>query len=478
LNAALRQLYFGDGQFYELTPDDDDFQFDFDDSLFDAAAREILDNGGYTPDYLTTPTGSALINETNRAFTDAISKGLGEQPDPAVAAALRENAFIFSGFKTHAELEQVAQLITDENGNIRPFNEFLNDVKQLNQDYNHRYLRTEYNQAVQSAQMASKWADFERDKAHINLQYRTANDERVRASHRVLHGVTLPVDDKFWEQYTPPNGWGCRCTVIAVPKDDPDFPVQDSHGSIAKAETCFKTPKEKMFKENLAEKKKLFPSKHPYLPKGCGNCGKGVGSKNLAYDPNSLQCQVCAVIAKCKEKELGKKGIPLKERIEIYNRPVNDQYVQSFVEKGAVREHLLVCKTDKDYENVRTVAEIIAKEGPTVLIHPEVNYKETVGRLKIYPDFDENFRGNPDLWIKKYGYVDVKSPESRLKCIHWANHASNKQNAVVCLTNFRMEITERQIEENNSQIWKSKLYVQDVILWIIDGELKEYKRPE
>ena len=72
MNAALRQLYFGDGQFYELSPDDDDFQFDFDDSLFDAAAREILDNGGYTPDYLTTPTGSALINETNRAFTDAI----------------------------------------------------------------------------------------------------------------------------------------------------------------------------------------------------------------------------------------------------------------------------------------------------------------------------------------------------------------------------------------------------------------------
>ena len=281
-------------------PADDDFDFDFDDSLFDAAAREILDAGGYTPDYLVTPTGSALIGETFRVFDQAISKGLGESPDPAVAAALRENAFVFSGFKTHAEMEQVAALITDEKGNIRPFNEFLNDVKQLNQDYNHRYLRTEYNQAVQSAQMASKWADFERDKAHINLQYRTANDERVRASHRILHGVTLPVDDKFWQQYTPPNGWGCRCTVVAVPKDDADYPVQDSHGSIAKAETCFKTPKEKMFKENLAEKKKLFPSKHPYLPKGCGGCDR----KLLSYNPRNPLCKACVAIEECKEKEM------------------------------------------------------------------------------------------------------------------------------------------------------------------------------
>ena len=328
MNAALRQLYFGDGQFYELSPDDD-FQFDFDDSLFDAAAREILDNGGYTPDYLTTPTGSALINETNRAFTDAISKGLGEQPDPAVAAALRENAFIFSGFKTHAELEQVAQLLTDENGNIRPFNEFLNDVQKLNKDYNHTYLRTEYNQAVQSAQMASKWADFERDKAHINLQYRTANDERVRASHRILHGVTLPVDDKFWQQYTPPNGWGCRCTVVAVPKDDADYPVKDVHGSTIDGKEVFPTPAYEIFKTNTAKDKKLFPDKHPYLPKGCGNCGKTL----LAYNPNSIKCKACGVIKRLLKKEQCKK----QKDYETILKPLRDFNADS--DKIGFRKH-------------------------------------------------------------------------------------------------------------------------------------------
>ncbi|MBQ3688419.1 MAG: minor capsid protein [Bacteroidales bacterium] len=280
-----------------------DFDDDFDDSYYEQAAEQIYDSGGYNPEMLSTQKGSALINETFRVFNTAIDKGLGEEPDPAVSAALRENAFIFSGFKTHAELEQVSQMLTDEKGNIKPFNEFLNDIQSINKDYNHNYLRTEYNQALQAAQMAGKWADFEKNKNFINLQYRTANDERVRASHRILHGTTLPVDDPFWKQYTPPNGWGCRCTVVAVLKDD--YPVQDSHGSIAKAESCFKTPKEKMFKENLAEKKRLFPSKHPYLPKGCGECGKTL----LAYNPKRLICKACGAIRKLFKKECESKKI-------------------------------------------------------------------------------------------------------------------------------------------------------------------------
>lgn len=283
LNAALDALYEADrANLIHI-----DFDDDFNDDYYYNAANEIARQGGYTPEFLTTPEGSALVSETFRVLDKAVDKALQEQPDPAVAAALRENAFIFSGFKTHAELEQVSKMLTDDKGNIRPFNEFLKDVEALNDKYNHRYLRTEYNQALQAAQMAAKWADFERNKDFINLQYRTANDERVRASHRILHGTTLPVDDKFWKQYTPPNGWGCRCTVVAVPKDD--YPTQDSHGSIAKAETCFKTPKEKMFKENLAEKKKLFPSKHPYMPKGCGSCKY----KRLVFDNAKAICKAC-----------------------------------------------------------------------------------------------------------------------------------------------------------------------------------------
>jgi SPP1 gp7 family putative phage head morphogenesis protein len=46
--------------------------------------------------------------------------------------------------------------------------------------------------------------------------YRTVGDNRVREEHVKLEGVTLPKDDPFWKKYYPPNGWSCRCTVIAV----------------------------------------------------------------------------------------------------------------------------------------------------------------------------------------------------------------------------------------------------------------------
>ena len=344
-----------------------DFDDDFDDSYYEQAAEQIYDNGGYNPEMLSTQKGSALINETFRVFNTAIDKGLGEEPDPAVSAALRENAFIFSGFKTHAELEQVSQMLTDEKGNIKPFNEFLNDIQSINQDYNHNYLRTEYNQALQAAQMAGKWADFEKNKNFINLQYRTANDERVRASHRILHGTTLPVDDPFWKQYTPPNGWGCRCTVVAVLKDD--YPVQDRHGSIAKAESCFKTPKEKMFKENLAEKKRLFPSKHPYLPKqNCNGCDlKGEIGLSVNGKLNCPYRRACKSICEAKkicDKKDAKKENKAREKIEKQNKKMET------IKKD-------IQKSSEQFSNLK----------PIECIPEMVEYNK-----KQYQQYDENWR--------------------------------------------------------------------------------------
>ena len=361
-----------------------DWDDDFDDTLFEAAAREIMSNNGYTPDMLTGSNGSALIRETFRHFDKAINVGLTETADPKVSSALRENAFVFSGFKTHAELEQVSQLLTDKNGNIRPFNQFLNDVKRLNATYNHAYLRSEYNQAVQAAQMAGKWQDFERTKDRYNLQYRTANDERVRASHRILHGTTLPVDDPFWDKYTPPNGWNCRCTVVKVLKED--YPESDPQGSTANAESCFKSPKDSIFKTNPGKELKVFPSKHPYLPKGCGNCNKGVGSKNLAYNPNSVWCQACKAIAKCKKRN-------------FHN--TDKTVVKRYPNGGIVERHSEIDTSTDDYKRIEATAKFFAKQGKHVLMTTKFNTEKCKDYQEVYAALrgTEYWRKNPDLCI-------------------------------------------------------------------------------
>lgn len=302
MHAALEQLYDNNAVQYQLSDDTK-----FDDDFFDKVADEIFQMGGYSPDYLTTPNGSALIEETSRIFDNAINAGIVYEPDPELQSALSQNAFVFSGFKTDKELQEVAALLHGENGDIVPFDEFKQKVLAINQKYNVNYLQAEYNFAVQSAQMASKWKEFEKHKDFVNLQYRTASDERVREEHRALNNTTLPVDDPFWKEYLPPLGWNCRCTVVEVLKDLQ--PVSNSAQAIKAGQMATSKPAQKIFRFNPGQTQKLFPPKHPYLPKGneCKNCQLGDKIGLIIGASNKRICQTCENIKRlAKTKEIKK----------------------------------------------------------------------------------------------------------------------------------------------------------------------------
>ena len=161
--------------------------------------------------------------------------------------------------------------------------------------YNVNYLESEYNFAVQSAQMAVKWADYVADGDRYYLQYRTAGDGKVRAEHAALHGTTLPVDDPFWDKYFPPLGWNCRCTAVQVRKDK--YPASDSATAMQAGDNATSGAKQQIFRFNPGKEGKIFPPKHPYLPKGCKGCNKN--KLNLAYNPNSEDCRACLGVAQC-----------------------------------------------------------------------------------------------------------------------------------------------------------------------------------
>ena len=88
--------------------------------------------------------------------------------------------------KTFHELNEAFPSLLDENGNRKPFERFLNDVRKIDKTYNHNYLRAEYNFVHNSAQMAAKWEEFSQYGDRYNLQYRTANDGKVRPEHAAL----------------------------------------------------------------------------------------------------------------------------------------------------------------------------------------------------------------------------------------------------------------------------------------------------
>ena len=152
----------------------------------------------------------------------------------AMRRRLERSNYIFSGMKTFHELNEAFPSLLDENGNRKPFKQFLNDVQRIDKTYNANYLRAEYNFVQASAQMAAKWEGFMRDGDRYNLQYRTAGDKKVRPEHAALDRVTLPITDPFWEEYYPPNGWNCRCTVVQVLKSK--YPVTSHDEAMALGE--------------------------------------------------------------------------------------------------------------------------------------------------------------------------------------------------------------------------------------------------
>lgn len=122
---------------------------------------------------------------------------------------LQRSNWVFSGMKTFHELNEAFPSLIDEYGERKTFDRFYDDVRKIHETYNRNYLRAEYNFVTQSAEMASRWERFSEDGDRYYLQYRTAGDDRVRPEHAAMEGITLPIDDPFWESYYPPNGWNC-----------------------------------------------------------------------------------------------------------------------------------------------------------------------------------------------------------------------------------------------------------------------------
>jgi SPP1 gp7 family putative phage head morphogenesis protein len=136
-----------------------------------------------------------------------------EMYDPGLAHSLKYNIAQFSAFKETSFREQLEAALTS-NGKVRSWSEFKNKADELNIAYNRRWLRTEYDQTVATANMAEQWKDFEANAdLYPNLKYEAVGDGRTREQHKAWDGLILPIKHEFWKTHLPPNDWGCRCTV-------------------------------------------------------------------------------------------------------------------------------------------------------------------------------------------------------------------------------------------------------------------------
>ena len=361
-----------------------------------AVRRRGWSAAGMDPEIISDPAVVSLVEATAGVLDSAIGK---VPMSEAMRRNLERSNFIFSGFKTYHSLNEAFPSMVDANGELKPFDKFLNDVQSIEKRYNSNYLRAEYNFAVASAQSASQWEQIAADGDRFDLQYRTAGDSKVRPTHAALNGVTLPPSSPFWDSFMPPNGWNCRCTAVQVRRGK--YPHIDVAEALALGEEATADDKRGMLRFNPGKLGKTFPDYNPYTISRCRDCDVAKGKSTFAKGevPESEQCAACQYILSC-------------ERLRSEVIKVGD---------GEIKISNLVNREDGDFSRLMQVARHFATSGSTVILTPKMTRPARYEYDCIYGSLrGTKYYGKcPDLsvdgkWYEHEGFVS-KNPKNAFR---------------------------------------------------------------
>ena len=84
------------------------------------------------------------------------------------------------------------------------------------------YWETVYRTNLQTSYQAGRWKQMTDDyvkERRPYLRYVSARTPTSRPSHIEKHGLVFPVEHPFWDEWMPPNGFNCLCSVSSVSED-------------------------------------------------------------------------------------------------------------------------------------------------------------------------------------------------------------------------------------------------------------------
>lgn len=134
---------------------------------------------------------------------------------------IRALAFTVSNLETLRQIEMVKRSLENAMADGESFSSWRDNLDtdvlgMLSEARLETVYRTNinsvYNQSTRFNAMTSGVTQY--------LMYSAVGDERTRPEHAALDGVTKRADSAFWDKYTPPLGYNCRCGTIPVTKED------------------------------------------------------------------------------------------------------------------------------------------------------------------------------------------------------------------------------------------------------------------
>lgn len=258
-------------------------------------------------------------------FDLAVAEGFKNKPE--VSSGFRERILhsneVFSAFKVHRMQEDIAAKMLDDEGNIKSFGQFAEDVKGITSHQCRQWLRTEYDTAVKRASLAADWQRFEEEKDVLpNLRWVPSTAAEPNAEHRAYWNTVLPIDHPFWSRHKPGDRWGCQCSLEAT-----DDPVTNTPTSIDHASPGLDN--------NPGKDGRIFSESHPYFPDSCQDCpfykgGGRDGFTNLSKEDCARCTGIEDVLSMLREKRKDEELSPqMIERLQQYwELSKNPDYLQ------------------------------------------------------------------------------------------------------------------------------------------------------
>lgn len=130
-------------------------------------------------------------------------------------------AFTVSNLETLRQIEMVKKSLENAISKGESFSSWRDNLDvSVIQSLSQARLETVYRTNVNNVYNQSTRYNAVTSDVTPYLMYDAVGDERTRPEHMKLDGVIKRADTKFWDKYTPPLGFNCRCGVIPLSKED------------------------------------------------------------------------------------------------------------------------------------------------------------------------------------------------------------------------------------------------------------------
>jgi SPP1 gp7 family putative phage head morphogenesis protein len=143
----------------------------------------------------------------------------------AIADEAKGRAFAVSGIAKGDELNTVFQALQRAIDNGTTFEDFQDECVETfaRRGWNGKNpwrVANIFSTNIQTAYNVGRYDQLQQEKDILPYwMYDAINDGVVRPTHRDMDGRVYPVDHPIWNSWYPPNGYGCRCSVSGLTRE-------------------------------------------------------------------------------------------------------------------------------------------------------------------------------------------------------------------------------------------------------------------